>query len=59
MDLSPFLRINPCGYQGMEMVQINDFNSGTKISSVEKTLIEELVAMLSYKQVEIITESKS
>jgi hypothetical protein len=41
------------------MVQINDFNSGTKISSVEKTLIEELVAMLSYKQVEIITESKS
>ncbi|GLQ74971.1 lipoyl(octanoyl) transferase LipB [Vibrio penaeicida] len=59
MDLSPFLRINPCGYQGLEMVQISDFNSDTEVSSVETTLIEELVALLGYKQVEIITESKS
>jgi lipoyl(octanoyl) transferase len=25
MDLSPFTHINPCGYAGMEMVQIADF----------------------------------
>ncbi|MCP2039535.1 lipoyl(octanoyl) transferase [Neisseria sp. HSC-16F19] len=25
MDLAPFLHINPCGYAGMEMVQIRDF----------------------------------
>ncbi|OSI17706.1 octanoyltransferase [Neisseria dentiae] len=25
MDLSPFLQINPCGYAGMEMVQMADF----------------------------------
>ncbi|MGF1806901.1 lipoyl(octanoyl) transferase LipB, partial [Aliivibrio sifiae] len=24
MDLSPFLRINPCGYAGMEMIQLHD-----------------------------------
>ena len=24
MDLSPFLRINPCGYQGLEMTQVRD-----------------------------------
>jgi lipoyl(octanoyl) transferase len=24
MDLSPFLRINPCGYQGLEMIQTID-----------------------------------
>jgi lipoyl(octanoyl) transferase len=24
MDLSPFLRINPCGYPGLEMVQLSD-----------------------------------
>lgn len=25
MDLAPFLRINPCGYAGMEMVQMSDY----------------------------------
>ncbi|MBV1775072.1 lipoyl(octanoyl) transferase LipB [Burkholderiaceae bacterium DAT-1] len=25
MDLEPFSRINPCGYQGLRMVQLNDF----------------------------------
>ncbi|WP_086929754.1 lipoyl(octanoyl) transferase LipB [Agarilytica rhodophyticola] len=24
MDLGPFLQINPCGYQGLEMIQIKD-----------------------------------
>lgn len=27
MDLSPFLRINPCGYAGMRMTQIKDLTS--------------------------------
>ncbi|TXR54245.1 lipoyl(octanoyl) transferase LipB [Reinekea thalattae] len=25
MDLEPFLRINPCGYAGLEMAQVSDF----------------------------------
>src|SRR6056300_888140 len=28
MDLSPFLRINPCGYQGLEMTQVADLVAG-------------------------------
>ena len=26
MDLSPFKQINPCGYKGLEVIQINDLN---------------------------------
>lgn len=56
MDLSPFLRINPCGYQGMEMVQIKDLNGPADIKIVEKQLISELVAALSYDKVTYSTE---
>jgi len=28
MDLAPFLRINPCGYAGMQMTQISAFQPG-------------------------------
>lgn len=33
MDLSPFSRINPCGYQGMQVTQVKDL--GVNISNVE------------------------
>ncbi len=36
MDLSPFLRINPCGYAGMEMVQVSDFSGPIEKEQVEK-----------------------
>jgi len=51
MDLSPFKRINPCGYQGMEMTQIKDLNGPDNIKIVEKQLISELVATLGYDKV--------
>ncbi len=56
MDLSPFLRINPCGYQGMEMVQVKDLNGQADIRIVEKQLISELVAALGYDKVTYSTE---
>ncbi|MCE0493027.1 lipoyl(octanoyl) transferase LipB [Vibrio salinus] len=56
MDLSPFHRINPCGYQGLEMVQIKDLNGPEDITIVEKQLISELVATLSYDKVTYSTE---
>jgi len=58
MDLSPFLRINPCGYQGMEMIQVSDLVSSSELADIEKSLIQELVSLLDYKQVDIITESE-
>ncbi|KJQ86785.1 MULTISPECIES: lipoyl(octanoyl) transferase LipB [unclassified Vibrio] len=59
MDLTPFLRINPCGYAGMEMVQVSQFNGPSDAETVEKQLIEELVTLLDYERVEFSTEAPS
>ncbi|MET2854751.1 lipoyl(octanoyl) transferase LipB [Vibrio owensii] len=59
MDLSPFLRINPCGYEGMEMVQVSQVGGPEDIEAVEKQLIQELVTLLDYEQVEFSTEAPS
>ncbi|MGF1745299.1 lipoyl(octanoyl) transferase LipB [Vibrio minamisatsumaniensis] len=53
MDLSPFLRINPCGYQGMEMAQVSQLGGPSELENVEQQLIEELVELLGYDQVDI------
>ncbi|PAR31900.1 octanoyltransferase [Vibrio metoecus] len=57
MDLSPFLRINPCGYAGMEMVQVSDFSGPIEKEQVEKILIQKLVTLLDYEHVEFSTEA--
>jgi len=57
MDLTPFLRINPCGYAGMEMVQVSQLGGPTDLQQVEQTLVKELVALLGYEQVEFSTEA--
>ncbi|HGS5726349.1 octanoyltransferase [Vibrio parahaemolyticus] len=59
MDLTPFLRINPCGYAGMEMVQVSQLNGPSDVETVEKQLIEELVTLLDYERVEFSTEAPS
>ncbi|MBR9875507.1 lipoyl(octanoyl) transferase LipB [Vibrio sp. J1-1] len=59
MDLTPFLRINPCGYQGMEMVQVSQVGGPDDVEAVEKQLIQELVTLLDYEQVEFSTEAPS
>ncbi|WP_333918841.1 lipoyl(octanoyl) transferase LipB [Vibrio crassostreae] len=53
MDLSPFLRINPCGYQGMEMAQVSQLGGPSELEDVEQQLIQELVDLLGYDQVDI------
>ncbi|WP_061039874.1 lipoyl(octanoyl) transferase LipB [Vibrio coralliirubri] len=53
MDLSPFLRINPCGYQGMEMAQVSQLGGPSELENVEQQLIQELVEILGYDQVDI------
>ncbi|MCG6408694.1 lipoyl(octanoyl) transferase LipB [Vibrio fluvialis] len=57
MDLSPFLRINPCGYEGMEMVQVSNLGGPTHIEDVEQQLIKELVSLFGYEEVEFSTEA--
>lgn len=51
MDLSPFLRINPCGYQGMEMTQVRDLRPDATLNDVKSILIDKLVEQLHYSEV--------
>jgi len=42
MDLEPFSRINPCGYEGLEVTQISHFDSNVTMEGVESIATEEL-----------------
>ena len=48
MDLAPFLRINPCGYAGMEMTQVNHFQSAADMDKIRVVLIDKFLALLNY-----------
>lgn len=47
MDLMPFKGINPCGYQGLEVIQMADFIVGLDILEVEEKLLSHLEHYLS------------
>ena len=42
MDLEPFNRINPCGYQGLRVTQVLDLGGPGSLAAVEAVLIGEL-----------------
>ena len=42
MDLEPFSYINPCGYEGLKVVQLKDYVSNISIKYVEKLAIKKL-----------------
>ena len=42
MDLEPFSRINPCGYEDLEVTQISHFDSNVTMEGVESVATEEL-----------------
>lgn len=48
MDLSPFNRINPCGYAELKMTQLKDLANPVVTSQVADQLIEYLIAILGY-----------
>lgn len=51
MDLMPFQRINPCGYQGMKMTQMRDLvQSSPSVESVGRELVEILSKKLNYSE---------
>jgi lipoyl(octanoyl) transferase len=52
MDMEPFSRINPCGYAGMSMCQVSDFEAGASVYDLERRLVSELVEGLGHCQVE-------
>lgn len=56
MDLSPFLRINPCGYAGMSMTQLQHFKPDVSVIEVQPLLVAAFARLLNYENVEWRTE---
>ncbi len=42
MDLEPFTRINPCGYEGLEVTQLSELVEAADFARVEKQLLSHL-----------------
>jgi lipoyl(octanoyl) transferase len=42
MDLEPFHRINPCGFQGLQVTQLMDLGGPSSLREVESVLVENL-----------------
>src|SRR5512141_642710 len=42
MDLEPFRRINPCGFQGLHVTQMLDLGGPSRLADVETVLVAEL-----------------
>ena len=50
MALEPFQRINPCGYQGLQVTQLREFVPCV-FSEVENRLLESITGQLDYSEV--------
>ena len=50
MDLAPFLRINPCGYQGMRMAQVKEFVNTPDFAAIRTCLAGYLADNLGYTE---------
>ena len=51
MDMEPFARINPCGFAGMPMCQVRDFQPAATVAELEQTLVEQLALRLGREQI--------
>lgn len=50
MDLQPFLRINPCGYQGLAITQMSDLLADLPpMADIQQQLVAQFVQKLGYK----------
>lgn len=47
MNLTPFSLINPCGYEGLEVAQISDFDSNVTLEDVKSVAIKEIQTAFS------------
>jgi len=54
MDLTPFLRINPCGYAGMEMTQMRQWVETATPDNIRPVLLNNLLALLNNPPYEYI-----
>ena len=50
MDLEPFARINPCGYEGLEITQMTDLVGDIDFDVLIQRLLSHLKQLLKYSQ---------
>jgi len=50
MDLEPFSRINPCGYEGLEVTQLKNLLGNVDIKNVSADLQQALLKNLNYEE---------
>lgn len=53
MDMEPFARINPCGYSGLQMAQLSDFENWEPVDAFAGRLVEALRAEFGYRELVI------
>ena len=58
MDLEPFLRINPCGYAGMEMIQTKQINGPQTLQQASEGLVKHLISKLGVSEYEQVVGFK-
>lgn len=56
MDLQPFQTVNPCGLQGMQMIQLKDLLTEEQMPSLKET--GEKLAVILQKQIAIAAQPK-
>jgi lipoyl(octanoyl) transferase len=49
MDLEPFTRINPCGYEGLEVTQVANLGGPGELEAVRRDLEPHLLRCLGYR----------
>jgi len=55
MDLSPFKQINPCGYAGLEMIQVSDYCDVSQVNKASQDLMPIITKLLDYTTVKELT----
>jgi lipoyl(octanoyl) transferase len=51
MDLEPFLRINPCGYQGLEMTQLAELPNAEPLEQVAGRIVKAVQESFGYDEI--------
>lgn len=62
MDMSPYGRINPCGYQGLQMVQTSELSqskSAQTVAAMEAIIVEKFAQQLGYSEVKLVDNPTS
>ena len=54
MDLSPFLQINPCGYEDLSVTQLKDLKSEFDFNTIKKELVQLLSKLLGYAHIKFM-----